>query len=528
MSLFGYFESGNPGNPLVVLPTGSGKSIVQAEFVKRVLDRFPDERFLLLTHVKELIQQNASKIDPGLSVGVYSAGLKRRELGRSVTIAGIQSIYKRAHQVGDIGVIIIDEAHLVTKKKSTMYMSFIERLRSFCPRVRVIGMSATPFRLDSGPLISGQGRLFTDIACNVKIKTLIDDGYLAKLVGRPAVNRTSSVNVRRAGGEYVLGELQENMLRNSNIDAVLDEVEALGADRESWLVFCSGVEHARVVNDAISKRGHVSRLIHGGTSAAERDGTLSRFKEKKIKALVSVGVLTTGFDAPNADLLVCLRPTLSPGLWIQMVGRISRISPGKRDGMVLDFTDNLTTHGPIDLIEVKKNGGVKTSPFRVCHMCGELSEPGSKECSKCHNRFVKTCRECHALIDIDSTECGDCGATGRRIAARHNNTASHGAVLSDTPTEMELTEWDFAVHKKSGKPDSVKVRYWTDTSEYNEWVCPEHGGYATKSAANWWLHHQGKMPLPRTAADMISRADELTMPGAISVVKDGKYWRVLH
>ena len=532
-ALFDYFAA-HSGNPILSLPTAAGKSIIQAAFIKAVLDLWPGERFLLVSHVKEILQQDADKIAalmPNVTVGVYSAGLGKKETGYQVTIAGIQSVYKKAYEMGAISIVIVDECHLVGKIKDTMYGQFLAELADICPSVKVIGLSATPYRLDSGPLIKGRDRVFTDIAYQVTIKELIEQGYLAPLVTAPTTSRANVSAVKKRGGEYVTGDLERVMNQGNITEAALTEVDALCTDRKSWLVFCVGVDHARDVAQAIRLRGHSCEVVVGDTPTDVRADRLERFKAGEIRALVSVGVLTTGFDAPCADALICLRPTLSPGLWVQMVGRVTRLCDGKRDGLVLDFTDNLRTHGPVDLITIDGNGNVRTSPYRVCPECGELIPPRAKACV-CGYSFERECAKCHGLFDRDLAVCPDCGTwaakPGRKID--HDTTASDAAILSDGDGKVELIDWiDVTRHVKEGKPDSVKVTYSvadTLAQKYSEWLCFDHGGFASRKAQARWLELQGESPVPLSVAEALGRADELQHPERITVRKEGKYWRV--
>jgi DNA repair protein RadD len=515
-SLFEYFEHSD-GNPVIVLPTASGKSIIQAAFIQETLAKWPNERFLLLSHVKELLIQNSSKIGP--DVGIYSAGLKQRDI-KQVTLAGIQSIYKRAHEVGDISIIIIDECHLLSKHSASMYRRFLDDLRGYCPHVKVIGMSATPFRLDSGPLIKGSNRLFTDIAYSISMRDLMDQGYLSPLVSAPVKRNT--VDVKKRGGEYIAGDLERAMDKSDITKAALDEVEALCQDRKSWLVFCCGVEHARHVTEELNARGYRSEIVIGDTPSEQRSSAIESFKAGGLRALVSVGVLTTGFDAPCADALICLRPTCSPGLWLQMVGRITRIHPGKENGLVLDFTDNTKNHGPVDRITIDGDGEVKTSPCRICVSCGGLVPQGEIICPNCGDELKKYCAVCMAPMALKDTACPTCGYDPYRPrVAKHNTTASTESIISSLiPKVIEITSWEIARHKKQDRPDSVRVRYWSGIDHYDEWWCFDHGGYAAQKACKW-LGQQA------TTTEAIEVLKSRTPPKSITVRQDGKYWRVL-
>lgn len=533
-SLFEYFAE-HDGNPILSLPTGSGKSIIQAAFIQETLARWPAERFLLVSHVKEILTQDADKIArlmPGVTVGIYSAGLGRKETGYQVTIAGIQSAYKNAHKMGDISIVIVDEAHLVGKTDGSMYDQFLRGLMKFCPSVRLIGLSATPYRLDSGPLIAGKNRIFTDICYSVTIKELIELGYLSTLTTAPTKMRADVRGVAKRGGEFITGDLERVMNQGGVTEAALDEVVTLCADRKSLLVFCVGVDHARDVAQAMRIKGMSAEVVVGDTPKDVREDRIKRFTDGKIRALVSVGVLTTGFDAPCVDALICLRPTMSPGLWVQIVGRGTRLHPGKTDCLVLDFTDNTRTHGPVDLIDVDGSGNVRTSPYRVCPECGALIPPREKAC-KCGYSFQRECHKCHSLFDRDLAFCPDCMApvptTKRKV--EHNAEASNAQVLSDGSSLVtEEVKWIEAVlHCKPDKPDSVRVKYFFDSfgRHHSDWLCFDHGGYARQKAQQKWQRLGGLSPAPSTTEEALGRSDELAAPEKITVKKDGKYWRVL-
>ena len=220
----------------------------------------------------------------------------------------------------------------------------------------MIGFTATPYRLDSGMLHEGKGALFTDIAYEVSVRQLIDDGYLCPLVSKAAETKLDVSGVGSRGGEFIPGQLQAAVDLPEITEAAIDEVVRLGADRRSWLAFCAGVEHATHVAEAIRARGFTAATIFGDTPKPERDRIIAAFKRGEIRALASMGVLTTGFNAPGVDLIAMLRPTKSTGLYVQMAGRGTRLAPGKADCLVLDFAGNVARHGPIDAVKPKRPG----------------------------------------------------------------------------------------------------------------------------------------------------------------------------
>ncbi len=357
-SLYTYFEK-NTGNPLLVLPTGAGKSVVQAMFIKEVVEQWPDQRFMLVTHVKELLQQNTDKLKavwPEADVGMYSAGLGKKQLGHQITVAGIQSAYKKAHEFGIVNIIMIDEAHLLSPKSGSMYQQFLSELLKYNPKMKAIGMTATPYRLDSGLLTDGPNNIFTDICYSAIIQHLIKDGYLSDLRTKNSKAKGDLSSVHMRGGEYIPGELEDAMNTPELVAATVDEAITLAEGRGKLLVFCCGVEHAKAVSKELTEKGVNSECVYGELGKSERAEILEKFSSGHYRALTNINVLTTGFDQPDVDCLVCLRPTQSTGLWVQMIGRGMRIADGKKDCLVLDFTENTVNHGPVDSVTVKKKG----------------------------------------------------------------------------------------------------------------------------------------------------------------------------
>ena len=362
-----------------------------AAFIEGVLQAWPDQRILVVTHVRELIAQNHAELI-GLwrdaPAGICSAGLGRRDLGARILFAGIQSIHRRAYDVQQCDLVLIDEAHLIPAASNTMYRRFLDTLARINPQLKVIGFTATPYRTGSGMLHEGKGALFTDIAYEVSVRQLIDDGFLCPLVSKAAETRLDVSGVGSRGGEFIPGQLQAAVDLPEITQAAIDEVVRLGSDRRSWLAFCAGVEHATHVAEAIRARGFTAATIFGDTPKPERDRIIAAFKRGEIRALASMGVLTTGFNAPGVDLIAMLRPTKSTGLYVQMAGRGTRLAPGKADCLVLDFAGNVARHGPIDAVKPKKPGaGEGDAPVKVCPDCQSILATAVRVCPDCGHAF---------------------------------------------------------------------------------------------------------------------------------------------
>lgn len=305
--------------PLVVMPTGSGKAPTLCTFIKEALEQWPDQRILSLVHVRELVAQNLKtmlRIWPDAPVSVYSAGLKSRDLSGQIVFGSIQSVYKRAFDLQKVDLIVVDEAHLIPAAGDGMYRKLMTDL-AVCNggRVPMVGFTATPFRLQSGSLVEGEGRVFDKIAHEVSLIELIDAGYLCPPITKATATKLDTTGVATRGGEFVASQLQNAVDRSEITERACDEIVAAGQDRRCWLVFSTGVEHAFHVRDALRRRGIVAETVTGETPLHERDAIIKAHKTGQVRCITNDSVLTTGYDNPIVDLLAILRPTQSPGLY---------------------------------------------------------------------------------------------------------------------------------------------------------------------------------------------------------------------
>lgn len=481
-------------NPAVVLPTGSGKTHVIAELCRDAVQKW-NGRVIVVAHVKELIEQAAGKLQavaPDLPVGVFSAGLGRRDLGYAVTIAGIQSVYQRAHDLGPLDLVIVDEAHLIPPDGEGMYRRFLADARDLCDHQRVIGLTATPYRMKTGT-ICGPESVLHEVCFEAGVRELIVQGYLCPLKSRAgkAVVDTSDIHVR--GGEFVAGELEDRMDEDGLVEAACAEVVAATADRRSVLLFCSGVRHGEhVVRVLREKHGVECGFVEGGTPAKERDALIARFKAGDLKYLANVNVLTTGFDAPNVDCVAMLRPTMSPGLYYQMVGRGFRLADGKTDCLVLDFGGNVLRHGPVDAIRLADTKDAS----------GEAP--------------AKQCPECDALIHAAYAVCPECGHKFPPRQVKHAAIASDEEVVtgSEGPTRRDerVIEVAYYVHHKRNDPlakPTMRVEYRIGFNRWSkEWLCFDHpeGGFARRKAEQWWRERSND-PLPSSVEEAVEWAN---------------------
>jgi len=340
-------------NPCVVIPTGGGKTIVIAEFIKRQIEKRFDIRICVLVHTKELIEQNFEKFClhfPFADVGVFSAGLKRKD-DAQILFAGIQSIVNA--EIKPFDVIIIDEAHRIPVEGEGQYRRFLTDQWYANNSLRIVGMTATPFRMKNG-MICDSKNILNKIVYEASIPRLIHDGFLCHITSARGSVKVDFSGVKIRSGEYAEDEVQDVMTASGTTQKIVSDILSIASDRKHWLIFCAGIKHAEEVNQELIARGILSCVVHSLCGDTERDERINALKDKKIQALVNVSLLTEGFDASHIDLIALLRPTKSPGLYYQMVGRGLRIDPEKKDCLILDYGQNISRHGPIDAISISK------------------------------------------------------------------------------------------------------------------------------------------------------------------------------
>jgi DNA repair protein RadD len=513
-SAWRYLSEHNAGNPCVVLPTGAGKSLVMAMLATHAAKQWGG-RVGVVAHVKELVEQNAAEIErmaSGVDVGIYSAGLKRRDRESQILVAGIQSVYSRAFDLGAFDLLLVDECHLIPPSGDGMYRRFLADCRSMRPHVRLIGLTATPYRTSSGLLV-GPDELLTDICYEAPVLDMIKDGYLSPLISREGeACDTSGLHIR--GGEFVEQEAESLML-----DAAEQACETLARKsdgRNSVLVFCQSVAHCEKVVELLRGK-QIGRVEHitGETPSAERNQYVADFRAGAIRYLCNVNVLTTGFNAPNVDCVALLRPTVSPGLYYQMVGRGFRLSPGKPNCLVLDFGGNIRRHGCVDQVKPAKRA----------------PQAGGKSVGEAP---VKCCPQCEAYLPIAATICEVCGYLFPEKL--HDVENDERPITSDkiTRTDYRVLDTVYSVHVKRNQPDAprtMRVEHKVSLYEYvSEWVCIEHDGYARRKAEAWWRARSND-PFPRDAehAVDIANAGGLAPTLRITVTKkaDDKYPQIV-
>lgn len=534
-SLWSYFMS-NAGNPLVAMPTGTGKSVVIARFLQGIYKQYPQQRIMLLTHVKELIQQNYEKLLmmwPFAPAGIYSAGLGEKNSTCPITFAGIQSVWKKWMIFGHIDLVLIDEAHLLSPNDQTMYRSFLTGLKSVNPWLKVVGLTATPWRLGHGhltdPSIDSKGNeipsLFTDVCFDITtmdaFNRLIAEGYLLPLVPKKTKLELSTDGLHIRGGEYIEGEMQELFDKDEITEAALKEAMQIAYEqnRKHWLIFASGVDHADHIGDMLDSFGVPTGVVH--SKRAGRDETIAAFKRGELTAVVNNNVLTTGFDYPGIDLIIVLRATASSVLWVQMLGRGTRpdYAPGfnlddiggrqaaiaaseKQNCLVLDYARNTSRLGPVNdpVVPRRKGEGGGDAPV--------------KECPKCECFVHASLRWCNGILPSGA----NCDNEFTFEVKFKVDASTDELIKGEMPVTKVFPVDHVSVdeHRKLGKPPSIKLTYYCGYKAYTEYVCPEHADWAGRKARKLWQDRAGT-DFPLSTQEAIDRIGEVKMPTHLRV-----------
>lgn len=532
-SVFEYFANGGSGNPVIAMPTGTGKSVVIANLIRHIFGYWPNQRLMMLTHVKELIEQNASKLIsvwPTAPIGVYSAGLKSRDMIMPIVFGGVQSVAKAISKslesdngkpfhlkhFGFRDLVLIDECHLLGQSEHSSYQFVIAELRKINPSLKVIGFTATPYRLKQG-MITDEG-LFNDVCYDLtgveSFNRLIAEGFLSPLIPKRTATQIDVSGVGLSGGDFNGKQLNDAVDKDEITYAAVKETVEQGHDRKAWLVFASGVDNAEHIASMLQSFGVSAAATHSKLGDSENVARLSAFKSGQLQALVNNNKLTTGFDHPPIDLIAMLRPTMSPGLWVQMLGRGTRPSPEtqKENCLVLDFAGNTKRLGPInDPIKPRKpgKGPIGEAPVRICELCGVYNHASVRFCCNCGKEFsfetkiFKTAGS-EELLRSESPQVEHFDVK-RVVYNLHEKRNPEGILLS---------------------PPSIKVSYFCGFRMFSEWLCLEHSGLAGKRARDWWMLRHSESA-PATTAEALRRVSELRTPKQIRVWTNKKYPEIL-
>jgi DNA repair protein RadD len=426
---------------VIVLPTGAGKSLVIAE-----LARIARGKVLVLTHVKELVEQNHAKYESyGVTASIFSAGLGRKEHQQQVVFASVQSVVNSLEQFSQpFSLVVIDECHRVSDNKKSSYQKVLSHLQSINPTIRILGLTATPYRLGlgwiyqyhtKGMVRTDSQRYFRDCIYELPIQYLLDESFLtpARILDAPTLSYDFSTLKPTSMGRFKESELDQVLDASRRVTPqIVQQILSVAKDKHGVMIFAATVRHAQEVLSLLPEQE--SAIVIGDTPTKERDDIITRFKQRDIKYLVNVSVLTTGFDAPHVDLIAILRPTESVSLYQQIIGRGLRLCDGKQECLILEYAGNTFDLYQPEVGEPKPDSDseIVTIPCPACgfnnNFWGKLDSNGyllehfGRKCrgyfedddghrEHCDYRFkAKYCNQCGAGNDIAARICHECDA----------------------------------------------------------------------------------------------------------------------
>jgi len=540
---------------VIVLPTGAGKSLVIAE-----LARVARGRVLVLAHVKELVAQNHSKyLSYGLEADIFAAGLNLKQSSGEVVFGSVQSVAPNlAEFSGEFSLLIVDECHRISDDDNSQYQQIIGHLKAQNPRLRLLGLTATPYRLGKGwiyqyhhqGIVRGDANsLFRDCIYELPLRYMIKNGFLVppERLDMPVVSYDFSRLQANSNGLFSEADLNDELRQQKRITPhIISQIIEFAQDRKGVMIFASTVEHAGEIFGLLPE-GEAA-LISAQTHAVERDRLINAFKAQQLRYLVNVSVLTTGFDAPHVDLIAILRPTESVSLYQQIVGRGLRLAPGKTDCLILDYAGN-----PHDLFTPEvgshKPAG-DNKPVQVfCPACGfanifwgKTTEDGTiiehfgRRCQgvleddegnreQCDFRFrFKSCPHCGAENDIAARRCHQC----QEILVDPDDMLKAALRLKDA-----LVLRCGGMNLENGRDDKgewLKITYYDeDGADVSERFRLQTPAQRMAFLHNFLRPHQRAPGVPlewNSAADVAAQQVLLRHPDFVVARMKGQFWQV--
>lgn len=516
-------------NPVTVMPTGSGKSVVQCLTVDEFLTEKPKNKVLCLSHVDKILNQNYSKLCEYFDedfVGLYSAGLGQRNLNK-ITVAGIQSVYRRPELFDkqNIGLIVVDECHLVNSNDEGMYRGLIKALqKQQGGHIPVWGMTASPYRTGQGYIYKkyqGYDPLFNklsyDLSSYENYNTLIDQGYLVNLIPAPTAYKMDVDGIPISAGDFVVDALADKFNREEITKQIIQNVIKYGKKYKKWLGFAIDKLHALAIKYELEQNGIVAECIYSGMKKDQYE-ILADYKAGKIKCLINVNMLTTGLDIPEIDLIFFARPTQSPVFHVQANGRGARPAPwiGKTHCLVLDFAGNTDRLGPVNDLNIFEPGSNKK-------LKGEKSVKYCKNCGTANSTRAVFCIACEEEFKFETKLSAN--ASKSDIVKRDNKSNQ-----DIKPQWIKVKSVQYSIHQKAGSPSSLRVMYNCGMNTFSEWICIDHDAEWLKRKAMKWIDQRwtgAKFHTPNNLTGLYVGQYDLKKPTEILLDVGGKFPEIL-
>lgn len=497
-------------HPVAAIPTGAGKTHIMCLFIDKLFTNHPKAKVLVLSHVAEIISQDyralCNHFDWSI-VGIYSAGIGVKEQNK-ITVAGIQSVYRKPDEFDDYDVVIIDEAHTIPTKGAGMYRSFLESLES-----TFIGLTATHFRTGHGYIHKGDGALFNHLSYDLtsfdNYNKLVKDGYLCRIITKDTANKMDTKGIGTVAGDFNIDQLAKRFDTDEKTISACTEVVKYGAKNyKKWLGFAINISHAERISNILNHFGFPTVAVHSKMTE-DRDEIIEKFKKSKYRCLVNVDILTTGFDVPSIDLIFVMRPSKSPIIHVQTAGRGGRVAPGKDHCLFLDFGGNTERLGPINDMQIKLKKKTKTKKVSITKTC--------PECGVIHHISVRVCDICDYVFQFKN---------------KLEETASTSNIVKDEYIDPKWVDVDsvfYNIHSKRGSPSSLCVQYNCGMISFRDWVCIDHTGWAKVKAQKWI---KSRLPnglgMPNNLRELYKITNSLKTPKSILVDTNKRFAQVIN
>jgi DNA repair protein RadD len=421
---------------LVVMSTGSGKSIVIAAFLKEYLQLNPDKKALILFNKVTLLEQLADRFKSLIpaSIGVVCGTLDAYETDKQITVASVQSLKPDSH----FDLIVVDECHNLDEDGGR-YIEIIKSQKN----AKVLGFTATPYRHDG--YIYGQGKFWNKPCYEKGLDYFIGVKMLVPPIAKQPDHQIDTTKLRTRLGEYLQTDIDEQTLNVALAkDQVIDALNRM-IDRKCVVWFCASITHAEMIKTLLIEFNETASIVHSKMDWPDRDQNMLDFTTGKTRHLTFVSVVSEGFDHPPIDCVVLMRPTKSPTLMVQTCGRGLRPSPGKENCLILDYANVFKNLGTLDKPYVQASRGGK--------------EQGEKT-------PLKACPNCRAYMHLRAMKCVACGyeyplLTPQKLGLEASqNVAFLSSQKEQEKTEMEVKSVTLSAYQsKKGNP-CLKVTYY--------------------------------------------------------------------
>lgn len=516
-------------NVLLQAATAAGKTCIFSELIKRWMTRYPKMNIMVLAHRQELVAQAADKLfqvwpEGRQYVSIACASLGQAKVNRPVIIGSVQTLStsKRLAKLDkSINLLIIDEVHrLPHSEAGGQYYKLIDRLKENNPKLRILGVTATPYRLGHGYIYGdecreGRTNLFPALDHQIGLDDLTDAGYLAPRIELEKSMGADIKSVKLSSGEYNSVDLSSLMSRSVYIKSAVDAYKKYASDRDKVLVFAVSIEHAKLLAKEFAAAGYEAEAIHSKMLRQTRKSILNRFDHGALRVLINVEILTEGWDSPKVNAIMLCRPTTSPALFVQMIGRGTRLSPGKDNLLVLDLVDNYKAHGdpdhPMIDIPVAKTATAKKAPnlTKECPACGSIVESSNIVCPECGWEWDEASL-------TDANEDVKMSKVGKKI-----NDGKSEVLSWKAEGRVSFSGNYMLVLEAKCKPGGT-IKHWMD-------IEGEGSDYGRGKAQTLWMKLSGitaPILLPHSVREAELRAKELKMPGRVTIENKKGYKKI--